>query len=210
MQPNVRGTLRVWCPILFMEVFLTSNMLVDCQSKVYLVVLWSHVGCINFMKARSVLWGPDYKSSKTLQICSTVMRGSEFPFTCLVTPISNHALVALDWELVTREVAKHVDPWMGKCMTSIACFILTNTCLSNLPMHAICSYLLGDGVQCALDKNIYLDSIGRPVTRNTSIIVSSWWNSANWRPWGHGVLGFGANNKNLFPTEPRIAHDLPI
>lgn len=66
-------------------------------------------------------------------------------------PVSDYALKAAYWNPLTTNVAKRADPWLGKLMSSAARLALTNSYLSNLPLHAMGVYMLGDGVHAILD-----------------------------------------------------------
>lgn len=47
---------------------------------------------------------------------------------------------------------KRLDPWKGKFITSGGELILTNTCLSNLPMYVMGFYMLPKGTHVKMDN----------------------------------------------------------
>ena len=99
---------------------------------------------INFHKSEVMVVGcPDLKQQRIANMLNC--KRDSFPFTYLGLPICDRALTALDWDPLTCKVGKRTDLWMGKFMSSGARMIITNACLSNLPMHAMGVCMRGTG-----------------------------------------------------------------
>jgi hypothetical protein len=94
--------------------------------------------CINFHKSRIA----------NMLKCKL----GSLPFTYLGIPISDRVVAAVDWGPLTVKMGKRANPWMGKLMLSAARLTLINDCLSNLPLHAMGAYLLGDGIHLVLRR----------------------------------------------------------
>ncbi|XP_071677232.1 uncharacterized protein [Lolium perenne] len=107
---------------------------------------------INFHKSEVMVLGSTDLEQEAIANLLNCKKGS-FPFTYLGLPISDRAIKASDWGPLTTRVGRRADPWMGKFMSSAARLTLINACLSNLPLHAMGVYLLGEGVHAAFRKH---------------------------------------------------------
>lgn len=105
---------------------------------------------INFHKSEVLILGKSTEEQTRIANRLNCKLGS-FPLSYLGLPVSDRALTAADWNPLTAKVAKRADPWFGKMMSSAARLTLTNTCLSNLPLHAMGVFLLGEGVHKTMD-----------------------------------------------------------
>jgi hypothetical protein len=105
--------------------------------------------CINFRKSEVIVLGTTDEDQIRIANLLNCKLGS-LPFTYLGLPISDRAVAAVDWGTLTVKVGRRADPWMGKFMSSAARLMLINACLSNLPLHAMGAYLLGDGIHQVL------------------------------------------------------------
>jgi hypothetical protein len=56
-------------------------------------------------------------------------------------------------EMVVATVGARVEPRQGCFMSSAARLILTDTCLSSLPLHMMSLFLLADGTHDGFDKH---------------------------------------------------------
>lgn len=74
------------------------------------------------------------------------------PIKYLGIPISDRNLGIGAFQGVLNRMIKRSDPWKGKYMTSGGKLILTNTCLSNLPMYVMGFYMLPKGVHAKMDN----------------------------------------------------------
>jgi hypothetical protein len=77
----------------------------------------------------------------------------KFPFTYLGFTISNHKSSIVDLEPLVAMVGKRAAPWQGRFMSSAACLILIDSCLSSLPLHTMGLFLLADGTHAGFDKH---------------------------------------------------------
>jgi mannosylglycoprotein endo-beta-mannosidase len=107
---------------------------------------------INFHKSEVMVLGSTDQEQETIANLLNCKKGT-FPFTYLGLPISDRAVKASDWGPLTTRVGRRADPWMGKFMSSAARLTLINACLSNLPLHAMGVYLLGEGVHAVFRKH---------------------------------------------------------
>ena len=53
---------------------------------------------------------------------------------------------------VTQKMVKRLDAWKGKFLTSGGRQILTNSCLSSIPLYCMGFYLLQDGIHKKIDS----------------------------------------------------------
>jgi hypothetical protein len=75
----------------------------------------------------------------------------ELPIKYLGIPISDKVLGIGAFQGLPTRMTKRLDPWKGKFMTSSGKLILTNSCLSNLPMYVMRFYMLPKGVHKKMD-----------------------------------------------------------
>jgi hypothetical protein len=78
-------------------------------------------------------------------------RLGELPFKYLGIPISDKDLGIGAFQGILNKMIKRLDPWKEKFMTSGGKLILTNTCLSSLPMYAMGFYFLPKGIHSMMD-----------------------------------------------------------
>jgi hypothetical protein len=107
---------------------------------------------INFHKSEVMVLGTTDQEKQCIANMLNCKLGS-FPFTYLGLPIGDKAITAGDWGPLTLRVGRRADPWMGKFMSSAARLTLVNACLSNLPLHAMGVYLLGEGIHLQFRRN---------------------------------------------------------
>ena len=69
----------------------------------------------------------------------------ELPIKYLGIPVSDKVLSIGAFQGLPAKMVKRLDPWKGKFMTSGGKLILTNSCLSNLPMYVMGFYMLPRG-----------------------------------------------------------------
>jgi hypothetical protein len=76
----------------------------------------------------------------------------EFPFRYMGFTMSDKNLTIADSEPLVQVVGNKTKPWQGRFMSLAARLILTNACLSSMPMHTMGLFLLADGTHATLDK----------------------------------------------------------
>jgi hypothetical protein len=67
--------------------------------------------------------------------------------------ISDHKLSIADVEPLVATVGKRAAPWQGRFMSLAARLILTDACLSSLPLHTMGLFMLADGTHAGFDKH---------------------------------------------------------
>ena len=67
-------------------------------------------------------------------------------------PISNKHLNTSAFSFLPQKLYKRLDPWKGKHLTSGGRQILSNTCLSSIPLYCMGFYWLQDGVHKKMDS----------------------------------------------------------
>jgi hypothetical protein len=77
----------------------------------------------------------------------------ELPIKYLGIPVSDHHLGMGAFGFWPQKMLSRLDPWKGKFLTFGGKQILTNSCLSSIPLYCMGFYWLADGI----DKN--MDSI---------------------------------------------------
>jgi hypothetical protein len=75
----------------------------------------------------------------------------ELPVNYLGIPVSNRVIGSGVFQIIPNRMLKRLDPWKGKFMTSGGKLILTNSCLTNLPMYIMGFYMLPKGVHDKMD-----------------------------------------------------------
>jgi hypothetical protein len=77
-------------------------------------------------------------------------REGAFPFRYLGFPMSDKKHTISD---MVATVGGRVEPWQGRFLYSAARLILTDSCLSSLPLHTMSLFLLADGTHAGFDKH---------------------------------------------------------
>lgn len=67
-------------------------------------------------------------------------------------PVSDSHLAMGAFDPILHKMLKRLDPWKGKFLTSEGRQILTNSCLSSIPLYCMGFYLLKDGVHGRMDS----------------------------------------------------------
>jgi hypothetical protein len=76
----------------------------------------------------------------------------EMPMEYLGIPVSHKHLNIGAFSFLTQKLYKRLDPWKGKHLTSGGRQILTNSCLSSIPLYYMGFYWLQDGVHKQMDS----------------------------------------------------------
>lgn len=106
---------------------------------------------INFHKSEVVFFGysqADQERKANMLNCKL----GTLPMKYLGIPVSDSILGLGAFQGVTNRMIKRLDPWKGKFMISGGKLILTNTCLSNLPMYVMGFYMLPKGTHVKMDS----------------------------------------------------------
>jgi hypothetical protein len=92
-------------------------------------------------------------------------------------PVSTNRLGIQAFNGIVDKIRKKLDPWKGRCLSSVGRLILTNSCLSNLPNYTVGFYLLPKTTHMNMDRirgNFFWH--GAMMTLNTT-----------WRKWTQSV-----------------------
>lgn len=68
-------------------------------------------------------------------------RVGEMPMKYLGIPVSHQIITANGFSPLVQKVNKRLDPWKGKFLTSGGKQILTNTCLSSIPIYIVWAFI---------------------------------------------------------------------
>jgi hypothetical protein len=96
---------------------------------------------INFHKSEVFVFGADDQEEKEMANMLNCSLGS-FPMKYLGISISDHNINSVISKPILEKMRKRLDPWKGKHLSSGGGLILTNSCLSSLPMYCMGFYLL--------------------------------------------------------------------
>jgi len=106
---------------------------------------------INYHKSEVFVFGvTQLEKEKFANMLNCVL--GEFPMKYLGIPLSYKHLNMSAFSPMTQKMVKRLDPWKGKLMTSGGRQILTNSCLSSIPLYCMGFYLLKDGVHKKMDS----------------------------------------------------------
>jgi hypothetical protein len=106
---------------------------------------------INFHKSEVYVFGVSHQEKERLANMLNCKLGS-WPMKYLGIPISDQRLGVAAFLGIKDKMRKKLDPWKGKCLSSGGKLILTNTCLTNLPMYAMGFYLLPKQIHEGMDS----------------------------------------------------------
>jgi hypothetical protein len=87
------------------------------------------------------VFGADYQEEKEMANMLNCSLGS-FSMKYLGISISDHNINSVISEPILEKMRKRLDPWKGKHLSAGGRLILTNSCLSSLPMYCMGFYLL--------------------------------------------------------------------
>ncbi|WVZ82824.1 LOW QUALITY PROTEIN: hypothetical protein U9M48_030040, partial [Paspalum notatum var. saurae] len=104
---------------------------------------------INFQKSEVYAFGVDQAEKERMANMLNCVIGT-FPMKYLGIPVSDSHLSASSFMQIFEKMKRRLDPWKGKHLSSG--LILTNSCLSSLPMYMMGFYLLLGGVHRAMDS----------------------------------------------------------
>lgn len=76
----------------------------------------------------------------------------DLPIKYLGMPVSDHKLGLAAFEPLVMKLSKRLDPWKGKYNSSGARLILSNTCLSSLPIYMMGFYFFHDRTHGKMDS----------------------------------------------------------
>lgn len=107
---------------------------------------------INFHKSDVFVFGVDQSEKENLANMLNCRLG-EWPMRYLGIPISENRLGIQAFAGLGDKMSKRLDPWKGKHLSSGGRLVLTNSCLSSLPMYTMGFYLLPKGTHEQMDKH---------------------------------------------------------
>jgi hypothetical protein len=100
---------------------------------------------INFHKSEVYVFGYQQQDKEIMANMLNCVLG-EFPMKYLGIPVSDHHLGMGAFSPILQKMIKRLNPWKGKHITSGGRHILTNSCLSSIPLYSMGFYWLTDGM----------------------------------------------------------------
>jgi hypothetical protein len=100
---------------------------------------------INYHKSEVFVFGVQQEEKEHLANMLNCVLG-EMPMKYLGIPISSKHLNINAFSFLSQKLLKRLDPWKGKHLTSGGRQILTNSCLSSIPLYCMGFYWLQDRV----------------------------------------------------------------
>jgi len=79
-------------------------------------------------------------------------RLGEWPMKYLGLPLSKHRVGARSFVGIVDKMRKRLDPWKGRNLSLGGRLVLTNSCLSSLPMYTMGFYLLPKSIHAEMDQ----------------------------------------------------------
>ena len=96
---------------------------------------------INFHKSDVYVFGVDQEQKEHLANMLN-WRIGDWPMKYLGLPLSGHKLGIQAFSSVVDKMRKRLDPWKGRTLSSGGRLVLTNSCLTSLPIYTMGFYLL--------------------------------------------------------------------
>jgi hypothetical protein len=106
---------------------------------------------INFHKSEVFAFGVS-QNEKELWANRLNCALGELPMKYLGIPISDSHINITGFSYIVQKIFKRLDPWKGKHLTSGGKHILTNSCLSSIPVYCMGFYYLQDGVHSQMNS----------------------------------------------------------
>ena len=106
---------------------------------------------INFHKSDVYVFGESQDRKEEVANMLNCRFG-EWPMKYLGPPISEHRVGSTSFAGLVDKMRKRLDPWKGRNLSLGGRLILTNSCLSSLPMYTIGFYLLPKMVHAEMDQ----------------------------------------------------------
>ena len=106
---------------------------------------------INFHKSDVYVFGVDQRQKEHLANMLNCRLG-EWPMKYLGLPLSEHRLGVQAFAGVVDRIRKRLDPWKSKTLSSGGRLVLTNSCLTSLPMYTMGFYLLPKTTHVEMDQ----------------------------------------------------------
>jgi hypothetical protein len=94
---------------------------------------------INFHESEVYVFGAQQREKERLANMLNCVLG-ELPLKYLGVPVSDRHLNMGAFSPILQKMLKRLDPWRGKHLTSGGRQILTNTCLSSIPLYCMGFY----------------------------------------------------------------------
>jgi len=106
---------------------------------------------INFHKSDVYVFGEDQERKEVLANMLNCRLG-EWPMKYLGLPIAEHRVGSRAFTGLVDKMRKRLDPWKGRNLSLGGRLVLTNSCLSSLPMYTMGFYLLPKSVHLEMDQ----------------------------------------------------------
>jgi hypothetical protein len=106
---------------------------------------------INYHKSEVYGFGVSQREKEEMANMLNCVLG-ELPMKYLGITISDQHLAMGVFSFLPQKMTSRLDPWKGKFLTSGGKQILTNSCLSSIPLYCMGFYWLADGVHRKMDS----------------------------------------------------------
>jgi hypothetical protein len=106
---------------------------------------------INYHKSEVVVMGVDAQEQARVANLLNFREGA-FPFRYLGFPMSDKKHTIADMEPVVATFGGRMEPWQGRFLSSASRLILTDSCLSSLPLHTMSLFPLADGTHAGFGR----------------------------------------------------------
>jgi hypothetical protein len=106
---------------------------------------------INYHKSEAYIFGMGQKEQWRIANMLNCQLGV-LPMKYLGMPISDGSLGMVAFNCLVKKVANRIPPWKGRFMSSGGRLILSNSCLSSLPIYDMSFYLLPKGTHKKMDS----------------------------------------------------------
>ena len=126
---------------------LIQNDDLDIINLKFLLLCFEDMSCfkINFHESEVIVMDqPEQEQRRIANLLNCKM--GDFTFIYLGLPISDRKLTVEQWNFLVNKLAKKVEVWMGRLLSSGGRLILSNACLDALPTFAMGLFLLHDGI----------------------------------------------------------------
>ena len=129
---------------------------------------------INFHKSEVYVFGASQGEKEHMTNMLNCALG-ELPIKYLGIPVSESQITIAGFSHIVQKIYKRLDPWKGKHLTSRGKHILTNSCLSSIPIYCMGFYYLQMG---CINKWIVLElnSFGKELMA----ILNTIWLNGKW------------------------------
>jgi hypothetical protein len=104
-----------------------------------------------FYKSEVYVFGASQREKEQMANNLNCVLG-ELPLKYLEIPVSDSHLTISAFSPIMQKIFRRLDPWKGRYLTFGGKHILTDSCLSSIPIYCMGFYYLQDGVHKQMDS----------------------------------------------------------